>query len=154
PPPPGGRARLARRPAEPAGPDDPHGAGPQPLLPLDSEPRQAQVPGIAVQFVTVQCVNGIDQRSGIDDRNPGGRPGHRAATIPSNVDDASARGRFGILPAPAARCPDSTARAIARAIACASWARVTAEASSTAVHPSSIARAASEAVPTPASRMI
>jgi hypothetical protein len=59
--------------------------------------------------------------------------------------------RRGIRPAPRASRPDSTASRIAVAIASGSEARVTAVASSTASQPSSIACAASDAVPIPAS---
>src|SRR5438067_660134 len=54
-------------------------------------------------------------------------------------------------PAARASAPDSTASAIARAIAAGSCAREMALAHSTASQPSSIASAASDAVPTPAS---
>src|SRR5579875_69017 len=54
-------------------------------------------------------------------------------------------------PALRASTPQSTARRMARAIATGSWAREMALAHRTASQPSSIARAASEAVPTPAS---
>ena len=54
-------------------------------------------------------------------------------------------------PAPAAARPARTARSMARAMASGSCARVTALATSTAEQPSSIASAASEAVPIPAS---
>ena len=56
-------------------------------------------------------------------------------------------------PARRAACPASTAWRIATAIPAGSWARETELASRTPSHPSSIASAASDAVPTPASRM-
>ncbi|CPU67310.1 Uncharacterised protein [Mycobacteroides abscessus] len=56
-------------------------------------------------------------------------------------------------PAPAASRPDSTARRIARAMRTGSAARVTAVARSTPSQPSSMASAASDAVPIPASRI-
>ena len=66
-------------------------------------------------------------------------------------DDACAQYRFGIRPAPRAARPASTASRIARAMSSGSPARVTAVASRTASQPSSIACAASDAVPIPAS---
>ena len=56
-------------------------------------------------------------------------------------------------PARWASRPASTALRMASAIRAGSWARVTALASRTASQPSSMATAASEAVPTPASRI-
>ena len=71
--------------------------------------------------------------------------------MPSSGVDACAYRRRGIRPAPRASTPDSIDSAIARAIAAGSWAREIALAHSTASQPSSIASAASDAVPTPAS---
>src|SRR5699024_5987880 len=109
------------------------------FLLLNSESRKRQVPGNATQFMI--------------------RQGHHSTCSdqvarPSKLDDATACSRFGILPALAARRPASTAWYIAVAIATGSCARLIAEASSTPSHPSSIARAASDAVPTPASSRI
>src|SRR5699024_8635965 len=73
---------------------------------------------------------------------------------PSKLDDATACSLFGIRPAAAASRPASTAWYIAVAMATGSCERLIAEASSTPSHPNSIASAASEAVPTPASRRI
>ena len=68
--------------------------------------------------------------------------------------DANACHRRGIRPASNANRPASTAWRIADAIRTGSFALVIALASSTPSQPSSIANAASEAVPIPASRMI
>src|SRR5205814_6556687 len=67
--------------------------------------------------------------------------------------EASAYRRRGMRPARRASQPASTPARIAVAIATGSSARLIALAHSTASQPSSIASAASDAVPTPASRM-
>src|SRR3954468_6325014 len=72
---------------------------------------------------------------------------------PSSGVEASACSRRGIRPAPRASRPASTAARIAWAMATGSWARAIALAHSTPSQPSSIASAASLAVPTPASRI-
>src|ERR1035437_10162070 len=75
--------------------------------------------------------------------------GHR--TLPAIGDDGDAAKRFGILPARKAVRPASTASRIARAICTGSRAPAIAVFISTPSQPSSIAIAASDAVPTPAS---
>ena len=80
------------------------------------------------------------------------RAGHRSAR-PSKLVDASAYSLRGMRPASRANRPASTAWRMAVAICTGCRARVTAVASSTASQPSSMAIAASEAVPIPASRM-
>ena len=72
--------------------------------------------------------------------------------MPSKELEASAWKRRVIRPAARAARPALTASRMARAMAAGRWARVMAEATITASHPSSMARQASEAVPTPASR--
>src|SRR5579875_877922 len=93
--------------------------------------------------------------------SPRGRPGSGStragypsvrSAIPSKDVEATAWNRTGMRPASRASRPASTARRMAAAMAAGSSARLTAEATSTPSQPSSIARAASEAVPTPASR--
>ena len=79
---------------------------------------------------------------------PNGQKAGRSAR-PSVGEDACAYSRRGIRPARRASRPASTAWRIAAAIRAGDWARVTADASRTAWQPSSIASAASEAVPRP-----
>ncbi len=76
-----------------------------------------------------------------------------AGPCPSTGDDASAKCRRGMRPARYASRPASTACRMPSAMRTGSCARVTAEASITPAHPSSIASAASDAVPAPASRI-
>src|SRR6202023_2929265 len=78
--------------------------------------------------------------------------GRCRSALPSHAVDASAYSRRGMRPARYARRPASTALRIASAMSTGSSARVIADATSTAAQPSSIAIAASDAVPTPASR--
>ena len=73
--------------------------------------------------------------------------------MPASGDEASACRRRGMRPAPRASRPASTAARIAWAIATGSCARAIALAHSTPSQPSSMASAASLAVPTPASRI-
>ena len=67
--------------------------------------------------------------------------------MPASGDEASACRRRGMRPAPRARRPASTAARMAWAIATGSWARAIALAHSTPSQPSSMASAASLAVP-------
>src|SRR3954468_7133916 len=93
----------------------------------------------------------------VDEVVDGGGRAHSTGGVrsarPASGVDASACSRRGMRPAPRARRPASTAARIACAIATGSWARAIALAHSTPSQPSSIASAASLAVPTPASRM-
>src|SRR6185437_12165606 len=91
-----------------------------------------------------------------DDENRRAREPQRQAhppTRPSWGLDGSACVRFGMRPASRAPRPASTARRIASAMRTGSRALATAVLSSTPSQPNSIACAASEAVPMPASRI-
>src|SRR5689334_14799491 len=90
-------------------------------------------------------------RAGPDAGTGGHRTTQRHIATHGRGLDACAQNRFGIRPARRARYPAVTAAAIAAAIAAGSAALVTAVANSTASQPNSIARAASLAVPMPAS---
>ena len=87
--------------------------------------------------------------------NPGpvsGRSAPRGRPAPPSRSTARRGTAGGSVPARWAARPAATASRMASAMAAGAWARLTEVATSTASHPSSIARAASEAVPTPASR--
>ena len=110
-----------------------------------SLPRPGRLPAVD------QLVDGhraeVRQRRAVEvDRSHGGRR-TRAAPRRASRPRRSAGAESGPRRAPAR--PASTASRIARAIATGSWAREIALAHSTASQPSSIASAASEAVPTP-----
>src|SRR5690606_27499103 len=135
--------------------------GREPALPLGADTRQGQVPRVPGGLLARELGPRLDER-----REGPCRGGHSTrsrlspalppalspalsprATRPSGGDDARACSRRGGRPARAASYPASTARRIARAMRTGSAARVTAVASSTPSHPSSMARAASDAVP-------